>query len=497
MAKKDLLPDLINSLSVNEKRYFSLFSSISPGEQNFKKLFNALNGETAYDSKRIGQKLGNTRMNIAYEKAYLQKVLLKSLRNFNDDASVEIALHNTLIEVEVLYNKQQYDLALGLIKKSIPDAEKKDLYLLQLLLIRWEQRCMLRMGQYDYLEKQYTRGVKKEQQLMSLAENISHYRALHSYMFAMINRKGNVTRASDRKKLAEIKRHPLMKSPALAKSFYAKLSYYEILIAWYHHRYELKKAYTCTKQVLRLFEQDSFRIKQNPQAYYSFLSNFFNRALSIDNMEEAAVTLDKIGSLILEYHDVLPLSQRKEMTSTLTERKLILLTFTFEYKKAVALAEAIIQEIEKPKSGYRQGFLITIYFFAALNYFHLKNFERALAFQRKIIDQFDYKVRLDFVFMTHVLHFITHLELKHFDMLPHLLRAIQRFIKTQDLQNKANNMLLVFFNELIKTNGNTHLTKEVIRKYQPLFLPYKNDPTQNVVLETLDLYKWIEGKGGI
>ena len=495
VARKDLLTELINSLSVNEKRYFSLFSSVSPGEQNFKKLFKALDGETAYDSKKIQQKLGPTRMNVAYEKGYLQKVILKSLRNYNEDATDEIALHAALIDIEILFNKQQYQLALNLIKKALRDAERKEKFAFQLQLIGWEKRCMLRMGEYEYFEKQFTQSLNRERELIALLENFSQYRTLQYYMLALVSRKGNVTRAGDRKKFDAIMKHPLMKSAALAKSFLAKLLYYEILEHWYHHHFEVKKAYDTTRQVLQLFEQNPEQIEQNPQAYYSFVSNYFNRALALDKMEQANEAISKIEWLIDTFSGNMAVSQQAEMKATLIERKLIYFVFTSNYKMAADYAESLLPEVEKSKNGFRQAFYVIFYFYASLSFFHLKNFEKALDYQRKIIDRFDDTVRMDFVFMTHILHFITHFELKHYSMLPYLQKSVQRFMQTRGLGSKANHIILRFFAELIKAANNEQKLRETMRNFHQQLHVFKNDHSQNLVLETLDLLNWMEGKG--
>lgn len=494
MARKDLLTELINSLSVNEKRYFSLFSSISPGEQNFKKLFKALSGEANYDSKKIQRKLGHTRMNVAYEKGYLQKVILKSLRNYNEDATDEITLHASLIDIEILFNKQQYQLALTLIKKAMRDAEKGEKFALHLQLIVWEKRCMLRMGEYDYFEKQFTQALNREQELIALLENFSQYRTLQYYMLSIVSRKGNVTRAGDRRKFDAIINHPLMKNAAMARSFLAKLVYYEILIHWYHHHFEVKKAYDTTRQVLQLFEQNPERIEQNPQAYFSYISNYFNRALALDKMEQAGKAIDGIEWLINTFSGSLAPSLLKEMRATLIERKLIYFVFTGNYKMAASYAESLLPEIERSKNAYRQAFYVIFYFYTSLTFFHLRDFEKALDRQRKIIDGFDDAVRMDFVFMTHILHFLTHFELKHYSMLPYLQKSIQRFMQTRGLGNKTNQIILRFFAALIKATGDAQKMRETLHLFHEQLLPYKNDHSQNLVMETLDLLNWMKGK---
>ena len=82
-------------------------------------------------------------------------------------------------------------------------------------------------------------------------------------------------------------------------------------------------------------------------------------------------------------------------------------------------------------------------------------------------------------------------------MLPHLLKSIQRFMQTRDLGNKANSVLLRFFADLIRTVNKGLEPKGVFNNYHAMLLPFKNDPTQNIVMETLDLLKWMERKGGM
>ncbi len=56
MRKQDYLLSLINSLGVNEKRYFKLFSQVQPGEKRYLQLFDYLDGKDKYDAKAIAAK---------------------------------------------------------------------------------------------------------------------------------------------------------------------------------------------------------------------------------------------------------------------------------------------------------------------------------------------------------------------------------------------------------------------------------------------------------
>jgi hypothetical protein len=373
-------------------------------------------------------------------------------------------------------------------------AEKGERYQLQLSLIQWKKRCMQRLGDYNYLEKQFTKDLEDETHIISLLQNLSQYRSLQLYMYSVASKKGNIERGTDQKKLKTIISHPLMKSINSAKSFRARMMYYEILFTWHHHNYNIEKAYYYNKQALKLFEKTPGSIGNNAQGYFSMLANFFNRALALNKIPELDSTIQKIEAFSKEYSNRIPHSLMREIRSILIERKLLMFTYNKEYQKLVKLAESLTDEINNPRPGFRPAFYIVFYYFTALSCFYLKNYDKSLLYSRKIIDGFDTKVRLDFIFATQLLHFLTHFEMGHKELLPYLQKSIRRFAAAHQLLTPANNLLISFFNELTKPIGNKANAKLVIQKYYPLLLPYQKDTTQNFVIETLDLLHWMEGK---
>jgi hypothetical protein len=58
-----------------------------------------------------------SKMNVSYEKNYLKKMILRALRNFNEDLTDNLTALQTLIDLEILFNKKLYDRAYKLSKK--------------------------------------------------------------------------------------------------------------------------------------------------------------------------------------------------------------------------------------------------------------------------------------------------------------------------------------------------------------------------------------------
>lgn len=151
MRKQDYLLSLINSLGVNEKRYFKLFSQIQPGEKRYVELFDYLDGKAKYDAKAIAAELGMSATQLTDTKYYLQKILLQSLRNFDEEGNAINTVHNASIEIRSLMARRQYAYALEMCDKAIAKAHSLELQPLMPLLLSQKQSCLWLLDMHDEL----------------------------------------------------------------------------------------------------------------------------------------------------------------------------------------------------------------------------------------------------------------------------------------------------------------------------------------------------------
>ena len=125
MRKQDYLPQLIQSMNPSEKRYFRLYSSLQPGTKNYLKLYEILEAAEQYDSTAISKKLKVSAKKLADEKEYLQQVLLRALRHYEQDINPRTELANRFLEADLLYRRGLNEYALTHLDKSY---EKTMLY---------------------------------------------------------------------------------------------------------------------------------------------------------------------------------------------------------------------------------------------------------------------------------------------------------------------------------------------------------------------------------
>ena len=101
---------LIKSLTKSEKRFFKLSSSLQSGEKNYLKIFDYIEKQTEYDEYELKKAFeGETFIkHLPSEKNHLYKLILKSLRSYYSEPSVNSTLKQEIKNIEILYNKALY-----------------------------------------------------------------------------------------------------------------------------------------------------------------------------------------------------------------------------------------------------------------------------------------------------------------------------------------------------------------------------------------------------
>lgn len=489
----DHLYDLIHSLSTNEKRYFKLFTTNSLGDKNYQKLFSAIDVGKVSDKKELKKRLGQTTMNVSYEKKYLQKIVMRSLRNFHDDSSSEITLHQILIDIEILFNKQLYDISFALVKKSIPIAEENDQFPLLLQLLKWYRKILIRKGLYTLVAEENSYICNKENDFLRKLENLNLYKGIQAQMLALIGRKGNARNEKEILEFKKIVKQPLLKKDSLALTFGAKILFFESWSWYYQHTFQLEKAYKNSHSTLTYIESLPSKIKLQPQTYMAALSGLVSRCINLNKYEEAIKGIEKLERI----HEIngiyIPKSLQTEILSFAIERRLMIYGFNREFKKGIELYEKTKEEIEKQKKSLRQTFFTMYHELISLCFVHTKQHEKALQHLRILLDDTGDKQRSDTFLYAHLLHVITHYELKNYQLMPYLTKSVKRFARSRGFTQETIPLFLRMFNELAKRNSKKEVI-QIVGLYKSKFKELNKSNADQVIQGTIDLDFWMNEK---
>ncbi|MFI5171022.1 MAG: hypothetical protein ACHQFW_01460 [Chitinophagales bacterium] len=133
---------LVDSLTKTEKRYFRIFAKANKAESNLLKLFDAITVRGMKNDREIKAFFGDHSFVKHFDvvKVHLQKLVLQSMRLYNQNRNRERALRDMIIDIQFLLDKQLYSYCVKLIKKAKVLAEATDNYFILIEIIELEKK---------------------------------------------------------------------------------------------------------------------------------------------------------------------------------------------------------------------------------------------------------------------------------------------------------------------------------------------------------------------
>ncbi|HVZ41599.1 MAG TPA: hypothetical protein VHI13_20130 [Candidatus Kapabacteria bacterium] len=223
MKRPNDLFRLIKSMSKAEKRYFKLYASkhIESERNNSVRLFDAIDAQAAYDQESIRRRFAGERFSrqLAVQKNYLYRVILKSLRAFHAEASPAIRIGEMMHTVEILANRGLYDQCVEILSAARHLALEHEEYALALKVQELEGRVAYSIndtGRLHHLQSE-------QDELTGLMANIADYRRLSQEMNEVVIRYGGDNHVEVRARAEAILASDLLRDEALALSRHARI----------------------------------------------------------------------------------------------------------------------------------------------------------------------------------------------------------------------------------------------------------------------------------
>ncbi len=245
--KKQDLVQLIESLSMAEKRYFSLWNKAVTTKKesaNYLQLFHTITNSKSVDSDLHLNTALQTRTNAAKR---LYANILKGLLMFHQDSSVDITIQSLLSEVEILYGLALPGQSHTLLLKAYKLAVAHEKFGLLLHILQWERRINI------VLDKPY-RPVEsiaeEEQEVLEKITQITYLENIYSKARQLKKQHGYIS--GNRKKEVEQKTIKASTMPALhdCNSHRARYYHHFIHAVYYTMIYNHKRAYEYSKKLL-------------------------------------------------------------------------------------------------------------------------------------------------------------------------------------------------------------------------------------------------------
>jgi hypothetical protein len=448
--------NLIKSLNKSERRYFTLFiNSISSRETNTIHLFNAITGLQDFNEEKLFELHKGKQFIIDYQvtKNRLQNLILKALRNYYSELSIDTQLANWLMEVEILYYKSNVKLCHKIIIKAKKLAYKYEKYEKLRDLLRWENLLEPFKSPLHY---------KKE-----LDAELDH-------VINIINKKYDYRLASRKMHdyYYETNIHPQKKdidqllNGILSIEPEDQISKYWFFNAWknYFHKLgqkesELKYASKC----IQIFIKSPWLINEYFTIYTSAILSYINNCIELGKFNEAKIHNDQFGKNLSCQAEI---KQQRFLNIAMVSNFLFDLLIHIaigDFEEACKLINTFEKLIKQHHIKLNNAQEILFLISKCNICFAIQNYHEALNCINKIVNAPGI-AKAPYVYdLAKVLRMIILFEQKKYELLEYEISSTKKNLQKNEMVKKVEELFIKTFKNILNSDFNRKLlTKSFI-----------------------------------
>ena len=492
MILKQFLFDLIKSLSGSEKRYIKLSTEFRE-ESNYTRLFDCYErmrscNETVIQKEFKGEAILNQ---IHVAENYLYKAILKCLRNFYADSSIEIEIKNQLNDVEVLYRKGLYRQCKSVLTHIEKSALKYEKHFALIEVYNWYSELREVMADNKSLPGHVT-VYQNELNSLNAYKNIIEYKKISSDLFFNL-RSGEMYREKDQMRETEkIILSSLLQSEAKATTFRSKISFYQAHDTYQTIKGNKERAITYQQKIISLLEKKPHQIQKNPLFYLISMNTLAIGLTTIKQYDEAVHTIQKLRASTKSFSIKNNIDWQTKLFTITNFLELDVYIKSNNFTKGIALIPQIQSEL-----GRLQKHVSPIqelqFGFAFARLFHAnKKYKEALRWINKLLNNPNKELCADIYCCARMLQIIIYYETKDWEMLPFAIINTTRYLKSIKKQYRAEIALLAVMRKLEDVEKSKELQQ--LKKLSVAFEEIFTDNLEKNLLDNFNFSGWVNDK---
>ncbi len=482
MKKQEQLFYLIKSMSRSEKRYFKLMARATGDSPNYLRIFEAIDAQEVCDDQEIRSRFAHEPCGKQFHvaKNYLKSLVLKSLRNYHAELTKDALLKSTIRNIEVLFNRELYELCAEEIRKAERLAKAYDLDLSLVEVLNWKRRLeqTLRPTNHDVFH----------QIVLDQAGVLRRLKNRNDYYRLIIEISKNLALGEE----LGVDNIHLLDDPTNALSLEAKVLHYNA--AYFRdigqnqpdpsrHLYAL----------IDHFENDPKRILEDPGLYASSINNLISYKAFTGQYEEG---LQLIATTKRHYERI------KIKLQNITLLKQILRTYNLELEiiresGAIADRSTLIEDVESfVRANLKkmpEDYLFSFWFQLANIHFVAGRYPRSLHWINELLTRKFAHPRPYMMLHIRYLNLMVHLEQGNIFVLRYFVDATRRYLKKLPQVEDYQRTLLQFFSKIGRSPLGEY--KKRFQELQAQLFPMgQPTPALSAGLRYVDYRDWIEAR---
>ncbi|MBI3500897.1 MAG: hypothetical protein HY063_03800 [Bacteroidetes bacterium] len=493
MKKSDELFLLIKSLSRNEKGYFKkyAFAGNTEEEKNYFRLFDAVDAQNSYDEDAILHKFKGEPFakQLHRVKNYLFHLILKSMRAYRSQHSVETIIQERLQDVHFLHLKGLYAQAQKVLKSTKELAYKHEKFSPLIEILNWERKIVsLEAYSLSHTSTQ-DEIIREKEEVISKQKNIHEFEKIFFSLDSIINARYVARSKNEAEEMKKIISHPLLKNEKNALSNKAKILFHYTLASYYFATGAWEKVFESTLARKKIIESVPEIIQENPEDYIIVLRHEAYLCLHKGEFSQFGRALKELRSVQ---------ATNSETKAAIFEHANLLELYFFivsgQYQKSIELIEQIEKEMPQHQRLINPVSRLTFYYHYAYCYFAAKQYHTALKYINEVLNNKEVQLRQDIFGNARVMNLMIHYELGNDDLMESAIKSTVRFLDKKNKLYDFEKKILAFFKLLSARKPKGEELKNYFIKFHTELISLMDGVLKNNYGDAYQFIIWLESK---
>jgi len=494
MKPSNELYDLIRSLTKSEKRFFKLHSALQSGPKNYLRIFDAIDKQNEYDENAIKRHFAKETFikHFPSEKNHLYKLILKALRAYHAESSVNGLLKQDINNIEILFGKALYSEAAKILQRAKRMARENERFYHWFELLSWEKMLMEEAYQEGNFSRDVDALIKEEDDVLDKLRNLAAYHVLYAKINYVFRSGGYVRTDEEHAIVDEISEHPLIKGKNTALSHRASTICHYTQGFCYWAKRDWETSYTKFMRAKTILDKDPFLRKDLPKRYIRTLHYVVQCEIELGKYAKAREHIDQLHDLSgMQGFDAVDLTTLITVTTCLCELRL--LDRKGEYERAADMEEMVKQTMVHLEDRLPKEYELEFDLLLSTIQFGAGNPSRSLYWLNKVLNDPEPMLRQDIFTYARLFNLVVHYEMGNYELLEYIVRSTQRFLSKRHRAYGVEAALMEHVKKLARKTT-PEMKRQLFGSLQSQLEELMKDPNEEAVLKYFNISAWAASK---
>lgn len=444
MSQQDDLHRLIRSLTASEKRYIKVMAGKAGDEARYLKLFDAIDSfKDEYDEDLLRTRYANETFIkfLAAEKKNLMVVILRAMRAYHAESTIDNQLHDLLLDESFLRSKGLVEHRKKVIAKAKELAKNHERFTALYQVVEREFYLALETHTKDLVDE-CNRLMDERDHTMNVLLQLHKATLTKEEAFLAIRSGMDFKNPANVAYMDELSQIYRADSKLAAFSISAQIQMLGLHALVARAKGDLTATRNYYAEILECYKQCPGVAKSNSISYKTAISNYLVYANTTRDYSRFEALLAELKSLpstsFYEEGEVFQNVYFIEHIYYLNQGRL---------DQAAQLVPSIMKGLSEFKGKVSPAREITFHYNIMMMYFLMDNYREALKMAETIMDLRS-DVRQDVQISARIFHLICHFELGHADLMESLTRSVYRHLMGQQRLHGFERIMVKFLAEM-------------------------------------------------